>query len=692
MGAIAKEQIQIELSAEDKSSAAFNVLKSHLLDTQKHLGTLRSLLSGLNAGDARGIAGIFTGMAGAAGAAGAAFAVVVTGIEAATVATEALYKALSTPARTTEQILQEQARLIDVIKKGYSETATEVDKYAASLSALTLVQERASNREAQQRVNMQTSAAIGQMGFMTPSTMFGMPGLEMNQMAGDFQVAPEFKAFAGAIADLQAGLARGQPDVARFREEIAQIALAAPGLEETRAKLDALVATIANLDPTKLTKTREELERTKQIGAEKGFTDAFKALLEMAPSANEAELRANKIMDAYRKAAEAIEAIKKSDALSSSAPQLIAQVQSALKSAIDEINKESPDRFDNLATQIQHNIEELELQEQTAGRSGAALTKLKTEHELLRAAMKAEREITPELRAEIEKLAGSYATMTENVARAKLIGDARFDREQLGRSSIDQTIASRLRGAGLEVDFGSAEADLIRFNEQLKTTVQLGQDFASGFMSEFRSAMKSGADAGTAALTALNNQLDRLIDKLIDMAVKDLVGQALGVGLGGSLFGGGAGAMGGTGPQVFMGGAGSNPWMSGTAWGSVSANGNIFHGGNVIPFARGGIVNRPTVFPMANGAGLMGEAGPEAVMPLRRGPGGRLGVEMHGGGGGNKVIINNYGAQVEEPRENDDGDLEFTVRALARDEFASGRMNGIMRSKHGVAPRGTPRG
>lgn len=62
-----------------------------------------------------------------------------------------------------------------------------------------------------------------------------------------------------------------------------------------------------------------------------------------------------------------------------------------------------------------------------------------------------------------------------------------------------------------------------------------------------------------------------------------------------------------------------------------SANGNVFSGGNVIPFARGGVVTRPTLFPMANGTGLMGEAGPEAVMPLKRGPGGRLGVEVNNG-------------------------------------------------------------
>ena len=69
-----------------------------------------------------------------------------------------------------------------------------------------------------------------------------------------------------------------------------------------------------------------------------------------------------------------------------------------------------------------------------------------------------------------------------------------------------------------------------------------------------------------------------------------------------------------------------------------SANGNVFYKSKIVPFARGGIVNQPTLFPMANGAGLMGEAGPEAIMPLRRGPSGRLGVEAAGGAGGNVVV------------------------------------------------------
>lgn len=62
--------------------------------------------------------------------------------------------------------------------------------------------------------------------------------------------------------------------------------------------------------------------------------------------------------------------------------------------------------------------------------------------------------------------------------------------------------------------------------------------------------------------------------------------------------------------------------------------------GRVMPFARGGVVQGPTPFPMRGGMGLMGEAGPEAIMPLRRGPDGRLGVAAAGGAGPVHVVMN----------------------------------------------------
>ncbi len=66
--------------------------------------------------------------------------------------------------------------------------------------------------------------------------------------------------------------------------------------------------------------------------------------------------------------------------------------------------------------------------------------------------------------------------------------------------------------------------------------------------------------------------------------------------------------------------------------------GGVFSGGHVTPFAKGGIVSSPTNFVMrGGGVGLMGEAGPEAIVPLARGADGSLGIR---GGGSGTVTVN----------------------------------------------------
>ena len=73
------------------------------------------------------------------------------------------------------------------------------------------------------------------------------------------------------------------------------------------------------------------------------------------------------------------------------------------------------------------------------------------------------------------------------------------------------------------------------------------------------------------------------------------------------------------------------------AGGPALAKGGVFSRGMLMPFAKGGVVGAPTYFPLGRGLGLMGEQGAEAVMPLARGPDGRLGVR--GGGGGRPVSV-----------------------------------------------------
>ena len=70
------------------------------------------------------------------------------------------------------------------------------------------------------------------------------------------------------------------------------------------------------------------------------------------------------------------------------------------------------------------------------------------------------------------------------------------------------------------------------------------------------------------------------------------------------------------------------------------AKGGVIDAGQVRRFANGGIVSGPTTFPLRRRTGLMGEAGPEAIMPLRRGLDGRLGVAASNNAQNVNITIN----------------------------------------------------
>ena len=136
----------------------------------------------------------------------------------------------------------------------------------------------------------------------------------------------------------------------------------------------------------------------------------------------------------------------------------------------------------------------------------------------------------------------------------------------------------------------------------VKTQVETLSQSATQLQSSFGSAfvdMVTGAKSAQGAVASLLQDLARM---LANQAFQSL------------LSAGGSGFLGGIGKILGF------------------ANGGAFVGGRVQAFAEGGVVTGPTLFPMANGAGLMGEAGPEAVMPLTR-IGGKLGVRAAGGGG-----------------------------------------------------------
>jgi len=151
------------------------------------------------------------------------------------------------------------------------------------------------------------------------------------------------------------------------------------------------------------------------------------------------------------------------------------------------------------------------------------------------------------------------------------------------------------------------------------------REVAGGFFSDWINGVREGGNLFKTFADSVINGLNRIIDKLMDKAFDSLFS---GNGFLGNILG-----------SVAGGGLSSTNSSGGAKATFKNALGNAFHSG-VMRFAKGGsftnqIVNSPTLFKFAKGAaiGEMGEAGPEAVMPLTRGPNGELGVQAHGGGG-----------------------------------------------------------
>jgi hypothetical protein len=93
-----------------------------------------------------------------------------------------------------------------------------------------------------------------------------------------------------------------------------------------------------------------------------------------------------------------------------------------------------------------------------------------------------------------------------------------------------------------------------------------------------------------------------------------------------------------------------------------NAQGNAYGPDGLIPFAKGGVVSRPTLFPFAKGTGLMGEAGPEAIMPLHRTASGDLGVKAAGSGVVNNIYVSGgQGTPKVSEQQNSTGGMDIEV-------------------------------
>jgi hypothetical protein len=217
---------------------------------------------------------------------------------------------------------------------------------------------------------------------------------------------------------------------------------------------------------------------------------------------------------------------------------------------------------------------------------------------------------------------GGGGVEREQVTLQSIIADMdqRIDREtqlldlqgqQRRAQELVFEIQDQLTRAGVtytESEITAAAARIAAREEELRQMQELRDNMdslANTIKNSFASAFTSVVDGTKSAKDAFRDMARAVIAELFRiLVVQQLVGQ-IGTALGG------------------MGGIGN----------IRLADGGVMSRGTVVPFANGGVVGGPTYFPMTGGrTGLMGEAGPEAIMPLKRGRDGKLGVASEGGG------------------------------------------------------------
>ena len=114
---------------------------------------------------------------------------------------------------------------------------------------------------------------------------------------------------------------------------------------------------------------------------------------------------------------------------------------------------------------------------------------------------------------------------------------------------------------------------------------------------------------------------------------------------------------------------------------SANAAGGVYSGAGIGAYS-GQIVSSPTVFPFANGIGLMGEAGPEAIMPLKRGADGKLGVAASDAGSSTQSASGPITVHIDARGADNDAAARIeTIAARLPSMIKSGVMNSLVDEK-----------
>ena len=245
--------------------------------------------------------------------------------------------------------------------------------------------------------------------------------------------------------------------------------------------------------------------------------------------------------------------------------------------------------------------------------------------------------------------------------------------------------------------FPQLDQEMKAFAQGMATDfIQMSLDGMIDGLDKLGEALGKGEDGATAFKESMTNMLQTLLDNLPTMLLNaglQLIGQGqIEIGLG----------------LIAM--SGITAFTGGLVKGHLSkddeveenAKGGVYGSLEYSKFAKGGaftnsIIDSPTFFKFAKGSGfgngLMGEAGPEAIMPLKRSSDGSLGVDATGVGGTTNVVveINNYSSEEISATESEiDGQktIQVTIGKMINSHISEGKADKAMSARYGLSARG----
>lgn len=243
-----------------------------------------------------------------------------------------------------------------------------------------------------------------------------------------------------------------------------------------------------------------------------------------------------------------------------------------------------------------------------------AVTKALKEEEKRAAKLRKEVEAAEKKIVDLRQKAQDQLSSLEksnDVLRLRIAGLFEEARLMEIRNALEEKYGSVLLPKTLQALI-EAQQENDRLKEKLKEVNEFEQAISDGFK-QMGSDIASGIREGKNLIDVLVNSFGNLLERLLDIAIQLLIIKPLLASL--NLPGGAAA------PSLL------------SMFGLGSKKGNVFQGGNVVPFRQGGVVNSPSNFGFNGGIGSIAEDGPEGILPLKRNSSGKLGVEASGMGG-----------------------------------------------------------